>query len=123
MPRTRYRPLAVRTLSPEHALFVGVSSALAGTALLALTTNPTTTALGIANCLLYSGVYTAMKRSSPYNTWVGAVVGALPPLMGWSAATGGELNYASYTLAAILFSWQFPHFMALSWNMKSEVMK
>lgn len=68
-------------------------------------TNPLTTALGAANIMLYAGVYTPLKQLSIANTWVGAVVGAIPPLMGWAAAAG-ELEPAAWVLAAALFSWQ-----------------
>lgn len=68
-------------------------------------TNPLTTALGAANIVLYAGVYTPLKQLSIANTWVGAVVGAIPPLMGWAAAAG-ELEPAAWMLAAALFSWQ-----------------
>jgi protoheme IX farnesyltransferase len=64
-----------------------------------------TTALGAANIVLYAGVYTPMKQLSIFNTWVGAVVGAIPPLMGWAAAAG-ELEPGAWVLAAALFSWQ-----------------
>jgi protoheme IX farnesyltransferase len=68
-------------------------------------TNPLTTGLGAANIVLYAGVYTPMKQLSIFNTWVGAVVGAIPPLMGWAAAAG-ELEPGAWVLAAALFSWQ-----------------
>jgi hypothetical protein len=70
-----------------------------------LQTNPLTTALGAANIVLYAGIYTPLKQLSIYNTWVGAVVGAIPPLMGWAAAAG-ELEPGAWLLAAALFSWQ-----------------
>ena len=60
-----------------------------------------------------------MKRLSILNTWVGSVVGALPPLMGWAACTGG-LDAGGLVLAGILYSWQFPHFNALSWNLRAD---
>jgi len=63
-----------------------------------------------------------MKRVSILNTWVGSVVGAIPPLIGWSAATGG-LEPGAFILAAILYSWQFPHFNSLSWNLRPDYSK
>ena len=74
---------------------------------------------GAATLLLYTSVYTPMKRLSILNTWVGSVVGALPPLMGWAACTGG-LDAGGLVLAGILYSWQFPHFNALSWNLRAD---
>ena len=74
---------------------------------------------GAGTLFLYTSVYTPMKRLSILNTWVGSVVGALPPLMGWAACTGG-LDMGSLVLAGILYSWQFPHFNALSWNLRAD---
>jgi len=138
-PRTRVRPLVARRITPFHAaMFGGVSTILGGT-ILWFGCNPTTALLGIGNLILYSGVYTPMKRFSVSNTWVGAVVGAITPLMGWTA-TGGSLwptaeqplllhwpseassaaladlpnPLTAWTLGALLFCWQFPHFNALS---------
>ena len=82
--------------------------------------NPVTTALGMANVLLYAGVYTPLKRHTIVNTWVGSVVGAIPPLMGWAACTGGPLGPGAGVLAAILYSWQFAHFNALSWGLRGD---
>ncbi|KII94393.1 hypothetical protein PLICRDRAFT_36663 [Plicaturopsis crispa FD-325 SS-3] len=142
MARTRLRPLVRRAISPLHAVGFGLATGVAGPALLCAMVNPTTAFIGAANIVLYAGVYTAMKRTSVVNTWVGAVVGALPPLMGWTAC-GGSLfptslhfflpSFLSTTAAApidlalvldnalspfalfmLLFSWQFPHFNALS---------
>ena len=87
MSRTRNRPLVRLAISPTHAFISGIGSGILGTAILA-TINPTCAILGLSNIVLYSGVYTLMKRQSIYNTWVGAVVGAIPPLIGWVANTG-----------------------------------
>ena len=75
--------------------------------------------LGASTLLLYTSVYTPLKRLSIVNTWVGSVVGALPPLMGWTAATG-TLDPGALILGGILYSWQFPHFNALSWNLRAD---
>lgn len=122
MTRTRNRVLPSRTVSPlQAASFAGVAST-AGVGLLA-TLNPLTAALGLGNIVLYAFMYTPMKRTSIFNTWLGAVVGALPPLMGWAACTG-TLHLATdapaWCLAALLFAWQFPHFNSLSHNLSSE---
>merc|ERR1719266_2468702 len=81
--------------------------------------NPLTATLSLANLVLYTCIYTPMKRVSILNTWVGSVVGAVPPLIGWSAATGG-LEPGAFVLAGILFSWQFPHFNSLSWDLRPD---
>ena len=78
--------------------------------------------LSLLNLILYTSVYTPMKRVSILNTWVGSVVGAIPPLIGWSAATG-SLEPGAFILAAILYSWQFPHFNSLSWNLRPDYSK
>ena len=81
--------------------------------------NVTCCLAGAGTLFLYTSVYTPMKRLSILNTWVGSVVGALPPLMGWAACTGG-LDMGALVLAGILYSWQFPHFNALSWNLRAD---
>ncbi|XP_060082355.1 protoheme IX farnesyltransferase, mitochondrial-like [Ylistrum balloti] len=119
MNRTKNRVLVQGYLSPLHAVtFAGVSGSL-GLVILTLGTNPITTALGAFNLGLYTMVYTPMKRTSTANTWVGSVVGAIPPMMGWAACTGG-LEPGAWLLGAILFAWQFPHFNALSWNLRPD---
>lgn len=89
-PRTRVRPLVTRRVSPFHAAVFGVVCTILGGGFLWFGCNPTTAALGLGNLILYAGVYTPMKRFSVINTWVGAVVGGVTPLMGWTA-TGGSL--------------------------------
>jgi len=116
MKRTLQRPLVRGSISPMHASLVATSWGVAGTSLLALGTDPYTTALGAGNIVLYAGVYTYMKPRTIYNTWVGAVVGAIPPVIGWSAATGGNvLDIECLLLGATLYLWQMPHFFALSY--------
>lgn len=78
--------------------------------------------LGAANIFLYAGVYTPLKQVSVANTWVGALVGAIPPLMGWAAASG-SLEAGSAVLAAALFSWQMPHFLSLAWLCKEDYIR
>ena len=116
MKRTQQRPLVKGTLTTTQAVTAASVWGVAGTGLLAVGTDPVTTALGASNIVLYSGVYTYMKRHSIYNTWVGAVVGAIPPVMGWTAATGGRLcNVEALLLGGALYLWQMPHFFALSY--------
>ena len=120
MRRTRQRPLPTGRISPAHAAGFGVATGVASTALLAATTNPLTAGLGAANILLYAGVYTPLKRRHNLNTWVGAVVGAIPPVMGWTAAGGDLLCAEAGLLSATLFLWQFPHFFSLAWLARED---
>ncbi|KAK4141330.1 mitochondrial Protoheme IX farnesyltransferase [Dichotomopilus funicola] len=136
MSRTRTRPLVRRLLSTRAAVLFAVGCAVTGTAALYLGVNPTVAFLGAANIALYAGAYTPLKRVSAWNTWVGAIVGGIPPLMGWAAAAGEsatgdgtwrELLFASdgsslggWLFAGLLFTWQFPHFMPLSWGIREE---
>jgi heme o synthase len=120
MRRTRQRPLPTGRISPAHAAGFGVATGVASTAMLAATTNPLTAGLGAANILLYAGVYTPLKRRHNLNTWVGAVVGAIPPVMGWTAAGGDLLCAEAGLLSATLFLWQFPHFFSLAWLARED---
>ena len=136
MSRTRNRPLVRRLISTRSAVLFAVLAGLTGTAALYFGVNPTVSFLGLANIGLYAAVYTPLKAIHPINTWVGAIVGGIPPLMGWAAAAGEtatkdgswrELLLASdgssiggWLMAGILFAWQFPHFMALSWPIREE---
>lgn len=89
---------------------------------LVLQTNNLTAGLGAANIALYAAVYTPLKVISISNTWVGAVVGAIPPLMGWTAATG-QLDPGALVLSAALYLWQMPHFMALAWMCREDYVR
>ncbi|KAL3933007.1 MAG: hypothetical protein SGBAC_010583 [Bacillariaceae sp.] len=116
MKRTQKRPLVVNTLSVQEATTAAAVWGITGTSILALGTDPVTASLGLANIGLYAGLYTYMKPRSIYNTWVGAVVGAIPPVMGWTAATGGSLlDLDAMLLGTTLYLWQMPHFFALSY--------
>lgn len=119
MNRTKNRPLVRGQISPLHAVSFAVACGVPGIALLTLAVNPLTGFLGALNIFLYTCCYTPLKRLSITNTWVGAVVGAIPPVMGWTAATGA-LDPGALLLGAFLFSWQFPHFNALSWNLRED---
>jgi heme o synthase len=135
MTRTRNRPLVRKLVTPTSASLFAFTTGLTGLTLLYLGTNPTVAALSALNILLYAGIYTPMKRISVLNTWVGAIVGGIPPLMGWAAAAGQsataehhswqdllftEEALGGWLLAALLFAWQFPHFNALSHSIKDE---
>ncbi|KAG0171205.1 Protoheme IX farnesyltransferase, mitochondrial [Apophysomyces sp. BC1034] len=122
MLRTRNRVLGRRQLSQFHAFSFGMLTGTTGVATLATMVNPLTAALGAANILLYTAVYTPMKRASIANTWAGAVVGAIPPMMGWAAVTN-SLEPGAWALGAILYAWQFPHFNALAWNLRADYSK
>jgi protoheme IX farnesyltransferase len=134
MTRTRNRPLVRKLISPRGATVFAVACGVVGTAALYYGVNPTTAFLGAANILLYAGIYTPLKRISVLNTWVGAVVGGLPPLMGWTAAASqyashggtweelllGPGSAGGWLCAVLLFAWQFPHFNSLSWSIGDE---
>ncbi|XP_041830471.1 protoheme IX farnesyltransferase, mitochondrial [Melanotaenia boesemani] len=119
MNRTKNRPLVRGQISPLHAVSFALACGIPGVALLTLAVNPLTGFLGFLNIFLYTCCYTPLKRLSITNTWVGAVVGAIPPVMGWTAATGC-LDPGALLLGGFLYSWQFPHFNALSWNLRED---
>lgn len=119
MNRTRHRPLPSGQIGARHAWAVGLGCALAGPLLLALLVNPLTAALGLANVLIYVCLYTPLKVRHSANTLVGAICGAVPPMMGWAAATGG-LAAGAWMLAILLFLWQIPHFLALAWMYRED---
>ena len=106
MARTRQRPLPSERISPAHATAWASAAGLTGIGTLALGTNPITAALGGGTLALYTLVYTPMKRTTHLNTWVGSVVGALPPLMGWTAGGGSLLSPEAAVLFSALFLWQ-----------------
>eukprot|EP01134_Creolimax_fragrantissima_P007975 CFRG7975T1 len=122
MSRTSNRVLVRQELSPIHSLIFGTTCGAAGTALLSLEVSNLVALLGLSNILLYTCIYTPSKRFSITNTWTGAVVGAIPPMMGWAACTGG-LEDGAWVLAGILYAWQFPHFNSLSWNLRQDYSK
>ncbi len=113
MDRTRARPLPEGRLSPEAALVFGSALACASLPLLFLAGNALTGVLAAVAFISYVAVYTPMKRQSPAALFVGAIPGAIPPLMGWTAATG-HLDAPGLVLFAILFLWQIPHFLAIA---------
>jgi len=119
MPRTENRPLPSGRLQPETVLIFGAVVAGLGLAYLALEVNPLTSLLGAVTLISYVFVYTPLKRVTALNTVVGAIPGALPPLMGWTAARG-EITVAGWSLFAILFFWQLPHFLAIAWLYREE---
>jgi protoheme IX farnesyltransferase len=122
MRRTQSRPLPSGRLQPTTvAIFGGVTS-VAGLIYLALAVNLLTSVLGAVTLVSYLFIYTPLKRVTWLNTLIGAVPGALPPLMGWTAARG-ELSGEGWALFAILFFWQLPHFFAIAWMYRDEYAK
>jgi len=118
MKRTAQRPLVTKhVVGTNGAYALAATTGLTGGATLYFGTDPVTTALGVGNIALYAGAYTFMKPRSEWNTWVGAIVGAIPPVMGYTAATNGTglFDVEAALLGGTLFLWQFPHFFALSW--------
>ncbi len=121
MKRTAHRPLVKGVLQTNESIAFATMAGLTGTSLLYLGTDAVTASLGMGNIALYAGLYTHLKPRSEINTWVGAVVGAIPPLMGYSAATNGDiLTVDAALLASTLYLWQFPHFFALSWMHRQD---
>jgi protoheme IX farnesyltransferase len=121
MARTKSRVLVTRSLFPAHAFLVGTASGVAGTAIL-FSLNPVAGSLGLLNILLYTLVYTPLKRTSILNTWVGSVVGGIPPIIGWAACTA-TVSLDAFLLGLLLYAWQFPHFNALSWTLRPDYSK
>ena len=119
MRRTRNRPLPSGRLQPQTVLLVGGLSSMIGLIYLAVTVNLLTSLIGAATLLSYLFVYTPLKRRTWLNTAIGAIPGALPPLMGWTAARN-ELSIEGWTLFAILAFWQLPHFLAIAWMYRED---
>src|SRR5882672_672964 len=119
MRRTAQRPAAARRLKPQAVLVFGIALAAVGSIYLTATVNGLASALAILTLLTYLFLYTPLKRKTPLCVFVGAFPGAMPPLIGWAAASG-RLNSEAWTLYAILFLWQFPHFMAIAWMYRED---
>ena len=119
MRRTARRPLAAGRLNPSAVLWFGVALSAAGSICLAVAVNGLASLLAIITLLSYLFFYTPLKRKTPLCTVVGAVPGAMPPLIGWAAASG-KLTFEAWTLFAVIFLWQFPHFMAIAWMYRDD---
>jgi protoheme IX farnesyltransferase len=119
MKRTMNRPLPAGRILPIEALLVGLLLTLGGTAYLMLAVNVTTGAIALVTAITYVLFYTPLKRLTPLNTLVGAIPGALPPVIGWTAA-GNGLGVEAMVLFAILFFWQMPHFLSLAWMYRKD---
>jgi protoheme IX farnesyltransferase len=119
MRRTARRPLVSRRIEPSHALCFGISLSVIGAIYLAVTTNALASLLSILTLLGYLFLYTPLKRKTPLCMLIGALPGAAPPLIGWAAACG-RLDGNAWLLFAIVFLWQFPHFMAIAWMYRED---
>lgn len=122
MERTRNRPLPSGRLAPEVALWFGISTGAIGIVVLAAVANLTAAALAGAAWFSYVFIYTPLKPISPMALYVGAVPGALPPLIGWAAMTG-ELSALAWGVFGFLFVWQIPHFLAIAVFRRNEYVK
>ncbi len=114
MVRTMHRPLPTDRVTVTEAASFAVACMLAGVSILIMYTNVLTTILSLVSLILYGFVYTPLKRVGPVAVFVGAIPGALPPLLGWVAATGG-ISHEALIIFGIQFIWQFPHFWAIAW--------
>lgn len=119
MRRTMLRPLPTRRITMAHALGFGVVVSGSGVVVLAAGANPLTAALGLAVIGIYVFAYTPLKRRTSACTLAGAVCGAIPPMMGWTAAVN-SIDLGAWVLAGILFLWQIPHFLALAWLYRDD---
>jgi protoheme IX farnesyltransferase len=119
MRRTAGRPLPSGVLQPREALWFGTVLCVAGAADLYFTAGPLAAGLGVATCLSYLLAYTPLKKRTVWATFVGAFPGAIPPMIGWVAATG-SLDRGAWLLFGILFFWQFPHFHAIAWMYRED---
>src|SRR5215469_18240865 len=119
MRRTARRPLASGRIAPSHALWFGVLLSVFGVVYLAVSTTAVASLLAALTVLAYLFLYTRLKRITPLCTLVGAIPGAAPPLIGWAAARG-RLDPAAWVLFAIVFLWQFPHFMSIAWMYRED---
>ncbi len=119
MTRTASRPLPAGRVSEAEAVLLSALTLGVGIAWLVWQVNLLTATLGLASWIIYVAIYTPLKTRTPLNTTVGAVAGAIPVLMGWSA-TGAPINLQAMALAGVVFLWQFPHFMAIAWLYRRE---
>jgi protoheme IX farnesyltransferase len=119
MSRTSDRPLPARRMHPSDALLFGLLTSGSGVAILAFFANPLTAILAGLTIIIYAALYTPLKRFTELNTLIGAIPGALPPLLGWTAATG-QASLGGWILFLILWFWQMPHFLAIAWLYRDQ---
>jgi protoheme IX farnesyltransferase len=120
MRRTSRRPIAAGRLRPRAAAWFGMSLSIVGSVYLLATVNALASALAVFTATTYLLIYTPLKRKTPLCTLAGAVPGAMPPLIGWAAASGSIASEKAWLLYAVLFLWQFPHFMAIAWMYRED---
>jgi protoheme IX farnesyltransferase len=126
MARTRNRTLPRRLITPFHVFNFHLITGISGISILYFFVNPIVAFLGFSNIILYAFVYTFLKQRTIFNTWIGSIVGAVPPLMGWSACTGSLnpfTNLGGWAMSFLLFAWQFPHFNSLAHNLREDYCK
>jgi len=119
MRRTRSRPLPGQRLQPVEGLLFGSAITLAGLLLIVASSNLLAAAVALTTLLTYVALYTPLKRRTSFSTVIGAIPGALPPIIGW-AAIAGELPIKAWTLFGIMFLWQLPHFLAIAWMYRDD---
>ncbi|MGO8719578.1 MAG: heme o synthase [Acidobacteriaceae bacterium] len=119
MVRTAQRPLAAGRLSLGYGVLIGMIAIISGSLWLLVRTNPITGTLTLLTAVMYVGIYTPLKRFTSMATFIGAFPGAMPPLIGWTAARG-TIEWPAVALFAILFLWQFPHFMSIAWLYRED---
>ncbi len=119
MIRTAKRPLAAGRLNLGYGVFIGMLAIIAGSLWLVARTNPITGTLTLLTAVTYVCIYTPLKRYTSMATFIGAFPGAMPPLIGWTAARG-TIEWPAVALFAILFVWQFPHFMSIAWLYRED---
>jgi protoheme IX farnesyltransferase len=120
MERTRLRPVADQRMSVAEGYVTGAALAAFGIALLWLGANALAAAIAFTTLAIYLWIYTPLKRRTSLSTIVGAVPGALPPLIGWTAARGSLEGLAPWTLFLVMFLWQLPHFLAIAWMCRDD---
>jgi protoheme IX farnesyltransferase len=119
MRRTRLRPMADQRITPDDALKYAALLCLGGLALLAFGANLLSALVALATLVSYAAIYTPLKLRTPLATVIGAIPGALPPVIGWAAATN-DLSRGAWVLFAIVFLWQLPHFLAIAWMFRDD---
>ena len=122
MDRTKNRPLPSVRLSPVEALVFGIAQCAVAEVYLYFLVNPLTAGLGLVVIVGYVFLYTPLKRKTSASTAIGAIPGAMPPLMGWTAAAD-EITIGAWSLFLLLFLWQFPHFLAIAWMYRDQYAK
>jgi heme o synthase len=120
MRRTSRRPIASGRLRPRAAAWFGISLSMVGSIYLLATVNALSSALAVFTATTYLLIYTPLKRKTPLCTLAGAVPGAMPPLIGWASSSGSIASSEAWISYALLFLWQFPHFMAIAWMYRED---